>query len=106
MARMTRSQRREDTRERIIDAARDAFARHGYAAATVARISDGAGFTSGAFYSNFPSKDALAREIASHDLAFDTSQVVAAGDLAAAGADAIRASLLAAIDETAARRGV
>ena len=75
MARMTRSQRRDDTRERLIDAARAVFASHGYTAATVAQISDGAGFTSGAFYSNFPSKNALAREIASHDIEFDTSQV-------------------------------
>ena len=102
MARMTRSQRRDDTRERLIDAARAVFASHGYTAATVAQISDGAGFTSGAFYSNFPSKNALAREIASHDIEFDTSQVARVADALAQGADAVRAALLGAIDESAA----
>jgi AcrR family transcriptional regulator len=35
------------------------FARHGYAAATLDQVADAAGFTKGAFYSNFASKEEL-----------------------------------------------
>ena len=55
----TISARRERTRERLLDAAADVFARVGFGAASVEAIAEAAGFTRGAFYSNFESKDEL-----------------------------------------------
>lgn len=51
--------RRERTRERLLDAAAVVFARQGFQAASVEAIAEAAGFTRGAFYSNFESKEAL-----------------------------------------------
>ncbi len=53
------SPRRTQTRDRLIEAALGVFAEKGVLAATVEEICDAAGFTRGAFYSNFDSKDAL-----------------------------------------------
>jgi AcrR family transcriptional regulator len=50
---------RENTRERLLDAARTVLAREGIQGASVEHICDQAGFTRGAFYSNFTSKDEL-----------------------------------------------
>jgi AcrR family transcriptional regulator len=50
---------REETRARLFEAAADVFAEHGIGAATIEQIASAAGFTRGAFYSNFDSKDEL-----------------------------------------------
>jgi AcrR family transcriptional regulator len=52
-----RSARREVTRQRILDAAREVFAENGVIGGTVEDICERAGFTRGAFYSNFADKD-------------------------------------------------
>ena len=52
-----RSARREATRQRILDAAREVFAERGVIDGTVEDICERAGFTRGAFYSNFGDKD-------------------------------------------------
>lgn len=51
--------RRAATRERLLDAARVVLASEGIQGASVEHICDQAGFTRGAFYSNFSSKDEL-----------------------------------------------
>lgn len=51
--------RRERTRERLMDAAFDTFAEEGFAAASVEAISERAGFSRGAFYYHFASKEEL-----------------------------------------------
>ncbi|MFK4763105.1 TetR/AcrR family transcriptional regulator [Microbacterium sp. ZW T5_45] len=56
--------RRAQTRRRLLDAARVVFAELGFAAATVELICDRAGFSRGAFYSNFSSKEDLFVELA------------------------------------------
>lgn len=53
------SARRRATRTRLLDAAQRVFVARGIVAATVEEICDAAGFTRGAFYSNFTDKDAL-----------------------------------------------
>ncbi|MFV0405296.1 MAG: TetR family transcriptional regulator [Propioniciclava sp.] len=53
------SARRARTRDRICDAAVQVFALQGVRGASVEEICDVAGFTRGAFYSNFESKDGL-----------------------------------------------
>ncbi|MBC9821571.1 TetR/AcrR family transcriptional regulator [Terrabacter sp. MAHUQ-38] len=55
--------RRQATRDRVLDAASDVFAERGFHGATVEDICERAGFTRGAFYSNFASKDDLVLEL-------------------------------------------
>ncbi len=54
--RLDRRQRREQTRERLLDAASEVFARRGYTAASLDDVAETAGYTKGAVYSNFASK--------------------------------------------------
>ncbi len=90
-----RSPRREATRQRVLDAAREVFAEMGVIGGTVEDICERAGFTRGAFYSNFSDKvdvvDALverehARLLEHLDVSFPEvdREVVAAEDLATA----------------------
>jgi AcrR family transcriptional regulator len=51
--------RRAATRERLLEATREVLAREGIQGASVEHICEQAGFTRGAFYSNFSSKDDL-----------------------------------------------
>ncbi len=51
--------RRAATRERLLDAAFAVFAEQGVHASTVEQIAERAGFTRGAFYSNFTTKEEL-----------------------------------------------
>jgi AcrR family transcriptional regulator len=57
--RLTREERREQTREQLLDAAGTVFAQRGYAGASVDEIAGEAGFTTGALYSNFDGKEDL-----------------------------------------------
>jgi AcrR family transcriptional regulator len=54
-------------REQILDGARRAFARHGYEAATVARLEEEIGLSRGAIFNYFPDKWALFSELAARD---------------------------------------
>ncbi|MFG2138625.1 TetR/AcrR family transcriptional regulator [Streptomyces sp. NPDC048650] len=53
------TKRRARTRQRLLDAALDVFAEEGFGRATVEQVCERAGFTRGAFYSNFSSLDEL-----------------------------------------------
>jgi len=55
--RVGRQERREQTRAELLAAARRAFLRDGFHAASLDAIAEDAGYTKGAFYSNFASKD-------------------------------------------------
>ncbi len=57
---------RERTRARLLDAAAGVFAEVGLDAASVEAICERAGFTRGAFYSNFESKDELMLAVTAH----------------------------------------
>lgn len=57
MPRLTREESRALTREKLFAAAAKVFAREGFGGSTIDRIVDEAGFTKGAFYSNFSSKE-------------------------------------------------
>lgn len=59
MARLSREESRERTRELLRGAAAVSFARHGFEGASVDQISEEAGFSRGAFYSNFADKEAI-----------------------------------------------
>lgn len=56
---MPLQQRGEETRARILGAAEECFAQHGYEAAGVAEICERAGVSKGAFYHHFASKQDL-----------------------------------------------
>ena len=58
-----RSARREATCQRVLDAAREVFAERGVIGGTVEDICERAGFTRGAFYSNFVDKDDVLRAL-------------------------------------------
>ena len=57
--RLTPERRRELTRSALVEAAADVFARRGYDGASLEEIAEAAGFTRGAIYSNFGSKEDL-----------------------------------------------
>lgn len=57
--RLTREQSRDQTRQRLLDAAQSIFLSKGFVAASVEDIAEQAGYTRGAFYSNFGSKSEL-----------------------------------------------
>lgn len=53
------TKRRAETRQRLLTAAFDAFADEGFGRTTVEQVCERAGYTRGAFYSNFASLDEL-----------------------------------------------
>lgn len=60
---LTRAEARGQTRERLLTAAAQAFARKGFAGASVEEIAEAAGFSIGALYSNFGNKEELFLEL-------------------------------------------
>jgi AcrR family transcriptional regulator len=63
VARLTREQSRALTRAKLLASAREVVAREGYENASVDRIAEEAGFSKGAFYSNFNSKEEIILEL-------------------------------------------
>src|SRR6476619_1341411 len=59
MSRVRTRPTRDDTRDRLFEAAARVFEQHGIGSASIETIAAAAGFTRGAFYSNFKSKDEL-----------------------------------------------
>ncbi len=57
------ARKRENTRQRLIDAAADVFLEKGFAGAHIDDVVRRAGFTRGAFYSNYSSIDEIMREV-------------------------------------------
>jgi AcrR family transcriptional regulator len=62
-ARNRRDEQRERTRADLLDAAARVFAAQGYHAASVDQVAEAAGYTKGAVYSNFDSKEELFLEL-------------------------------------------
>jgi AcrR family transcriptional regulator len=56
---MTRDERREQTRDQLLEAAGRVFARRGFHGASVDEVAEEAGYTTGALYSNFAGKEDL-----------------------------------------------
>jgi AcrR family transcriptional regulator len=65
--RLSRDDSREQTTQRLLDAAQKLIAKKGLEAASVENIAAAAGYTRGAFYSNFNSKDDLFIELLRRD---------------------------------------
>lgn len=91
--RLTREQSKANTRERLLAAARGAFAEHGFHGASVEEIASRAGFSTGALYSNFDGKEDLfvalmEREIELHaqEIADAVAERASVSERAAGGA--------------------
>ena len=63
--RLSRAEAKARTRQQLLDAAAQTFARKGYAGASVEEIAESAGYSTGALYSNFASKEELFLELMS-----------------------------------------
>jgi AcrR family transcriptional regulator len=59
MSRLTRKEKQAHTRECLMRSAASVFARRGLQQASIDEVAEDAGFTKGAFYANFKSKDEL-----------------------------------------------
>lgn len=57
--RLSRTESAARTRARVLDAAEEVFAEHGFGRASLERIAERAGYTRGAVYANFAGKDEL-----------------------------------------------
>jgi AcrR family transcriptional regulator len=88
---------RVEVRERILDAASKVFAAEGFAGATIDAIGQAAGFTKGAVYSNFDSKDELFLALLDREFELRGAQIATAleggGGTAAAARDLSRSVL-------------
>lgn len=89
---------RDEVRDRILDAALTVFAAEGFAGATIDAIGQAAGFTKGAVYSNFESKDELFlalldRQFESRGALIATALDSGQGDTAAIAAALSRSTL-------------
>lgn len=74
------SARRQATRSRLLEAAADAFREEGLQGASVEAICTRAGFTRGAFYSNFESKEQLFLELLEREFARRTAHLKTQAD--------------------------
>lgn len=75
MPRLTREESRALTRTKLLEAARVVIARAGYEGASIDRIAEEAGFSKGAFYSNFGSKEEIALELLETHSAKDVADI-------------------------------
>jgi len=78
--RLSRDDSREQTTQRLLDAAQKLIVKKGLEAASVENIAAAAGYTRGAFYSNFNSKDDLFIELLRRDHQKATTQLNALRD--------------------------
>src|SRR5215211_7700403 len=82
---LTRREKQEQTRERLLDAAARVFARRGYGQASVEEIAAEAGFTTGAVYSNFTGKEQLFLALADREVEDRVSEMRALAEAAERG---------------------
>lgn len=80
MARLSRVESQERTRERLVATARELFLRDGYGATSLSDVAETAGYSKGAVYSNFRGKDhlclAVLDDIRAEQLALLTDSVM------------------------------
>jgi AcrR family transcriptional regulator len=75
-----RSARKAQTRERLLEAAARVYARRGFGGATLDEVAAEAGFTKGAVYSHFGSKENLLLTLAEEHLATQIAEQIALFD--------------------------
>lgn len=89
--------RRQATRDRVLAAASEVFAERGFHGASVEDICDRAGFTRGAFYSNFTSKDDLVVELSRRHSEALVDRIRRASEREHASAEEVLRDVLAAL---------
>lgn len=82
--RLTRAEQQAQTRERLLEAAERVVARCGYGGASIDLISAEAGYSKGAVYSNFESKEAVFLELLRRHMEKNIADLSALMDLRAA----------------------
>jgi AcrR family transcriptional regulator len=75
---LTPERRRQLTRTTLVEAAADVFAQKGFYGASLEEIADAAGFSRGAIYSNFGSKEELLFAVLDHYMDLQLEAVVGA----------------------------
>ena len=70
--RQTREESQAQTRERLLESASKLFCKHGVEATSIELVTEEAGYSRGAFYSNFETRDALVAAVLERE--FDQSQ--------------------------------
>ncbi len=87
MARLTRAESQAHTRAQLIATAKAMFFRDGFAATSLDKVAESAGYSKGAVYSNFRNKDELCRAVLAEIRAERVGEVAAilgaAGDMQA-----------------------
>jgi AcrR family transcriptional regulator len=73
--RLTREESRAQTRERLIETAQQLFVSNGYGGASIRDIADKAGYSQGAFYSNFSSKEDVLLELLRRHMQAEATQL-------------------------------
>jgi AcrR family transcriptional regulator len=81
-----RREKREDVRARLLEASYGVFAERGYEGASLERVAEAAGFSKGAVYSNFASKDELFFELVAARIDERVEAVQVGGEKAASAA--------------------
>jgi AcrR family transcriptional regulator len=76
--RLNREESQARTKSLLIEAARDEIVKNGFALASVRDIADAAGFSQGAFYSNFPDKEAILLELVQRHQSEERAKIEAA----------------------------
>jgi AcrR family transcriptional regulator len=87
---LSRSERQQRTREELVDAAERLFSRKGFHATTIDAVAAEAGFTKGAVYSNFESKEDLFFTVYERRVDRRVEQMEAAIRAASTPTDALR----------------
>ena len=95
---ITKQRRREETRRKLVEAALSVFARNGYERATVDEVVREAGFSKGAFYVHFESKEDLFWQMLEERIATQQEALRRAIDIAAPVAENERRILAAIFD--------
>lgn len=96
--RLTRAEQQAQTRERLLAAAERVVARCGYGGASIDLISAEAGYSKGAVYSNFESKEAVFLDLLRRHMEKNITELTALMDL---GADNISGALTAWLESMA-----
>lgn len=91
--RLSREESQAQTRARMLDTARQLFVTHGYGGTSIRDIADRAGYSQGAFYSNFASKEELLLELLREHMEAEGAQLSRLMDGAGQTAEQIFAEL-------------
>jgi AcrR family transcriptional regulator len=90
---LNREESQARTRNLLIEAARNEIVKQGFALASVRDIAEAAGFSQGAFYSNFPDKEAILLELVQRHQSEERAKIEVALSSAQGNAQAVMAGI-------------